>query len=86
MNKNEDKMDNKREELDLEMLEIDVQMARQNVEITKKADTQDIIRRNIETCVSVIKVSLAIGDSDLKKIASNKISELVPLLNSLLNS
>ena len=70
----------KRYDLELEQLRVEVDSQRAVSVLDCKSITQERIRRNIEVCVSVIKVSSVVKCAELESEALTKISELMKQL------
>jgi len=71
----------KTELLELQLLELDVEDRKSTIERDKRATEQEIVRRNIEVCVSVLKTVKDNTCNILADEAVTKISELMKQLS-----
>jgi hypothetical protein len=72
-----DKFEKESEEVQLEILKVELEQKKLDIDFCKKLSQQEMVRRNIEVCNSVIKTRF---DENLSNQASKKISELIDSL------
>jgi len=79
---NNEEFEGKRNELTLEQLRVETDSQKRVNDLDCVSIVQERIRRNIETCVSVVKVSDMCKCKDLTDEALTKISELMKALTA----